>query len=274
MTPWRILCAVTMLTLATGTGCGGARVEPIDITLAGTVTDADELYSSILRAHVHEGVVDYEALGKDERLNRYIAWLATTTPESLADERSRLAYWINAYNAYTLKVVVDNFPINSIHNLHSGGKIIGFATKRTVWDKKFAEVGGTVYSLNHIEHQIIRKDFDDPRIHFALVCAARSCPHLRPEAYAGAHLDEQLDDQGQQFFAQSDKNRFDPTKPVAYLSKILKWYGKDFGKTDVEVLRAIAPYLEVGVRKRILSSPADWKIEYTSYDWDLNGRSR
>jgi len=263
-----LVCTLSMSAFAAG--CGGARIEPVDSSLAAGVHDADELYTSLLGDHVEDGRVDYAALASDRRLGRYVAWLSVTDPESLTSDGA-LALWINAYNAYTLKLIVDNYPVESINNLHSGGRIIGFATKKTAWDKRFVVVGGETYSLNDVEHEIVRKRFDDFRIHFALVCAAVSCPPLRGEAYSPGRLDHQLDDQAQVFLAEGDKNRFDVETHTAYLSPIFKWYRKDFGETDAELLRAIAPFVaDPALESQLESGAGEWRIEYTDYDWDLN----
>ncbi len=251
-------------------GCASVEVSPIDTTLAASVDDPSGLFTSILEAHVHDGLVDYAKLTDDPRLDVYVAWLARTDPSTLAGEKDRLAFWINAYNAYTLKLIRDNYPVTSINDLHSGGRIIGYVTKKTAWDKAFAVVGGETYTLNHIEHKIIRPRFSDPRVHFALVCAAMSCPPLRAQAYEGNQLDEQLDEQGRVFFAESAKNYFDLDTKTAHLSKILDWYKGDFGENDRDVLLAISPYLDDAVRASIESDPAAWDIEHTHYDWSLN----
>jgi hypothetical protein len=250
--------------------CSGARVEPVDTSLASGVDDADELFTGLLDDHVTDGHVDYAALCTDPRLERYLAWLSVTDPESL-DGNGALATWINAYNAYTLKLIVDNYPVESINDLHAGGRILAHATRRTAWDKRFVVVGGETFSLNDVEHDIIRKRFDDFRIHFALVCAARSCPPLRDEAYTAARLDAQLEDQGRRFLSQTDKNRFDLDARTAYLSPIFKWYRGDFGETDEDLLRAIAPFVgDAAVRSQLESAPGDWRVEHTHYDWRLN----
>jgi len=264
-------CAVAILMGTFGVaGCSSAEVSPIDTTLAASVDDPAELYTSVLAAHVRDGHVDYEALTTETRLDAFIAWLAVTDPSTLNDPASRLAFWINAYNAYTLKLIRDNYPVESINDLHAGGRIVGHVTKKTAWDVSFAIAGGTTYTLNHIEHEIIRPVFQDPRVHFALVCAAKSCPPLRSEAYDGGRLDEQLDDQARVFLAQTDKNYFETDKRIAHLSKILDWYRGDFADSNEELLRVIAPWLSDGVRESIESDASSWKVEHTDYDWNLN----
>jgi hypothetical protein len=124
--------------------------------------------------------------------------------------------------------------------------------------------------LNNIEHKIIRPVFKDFRIHFAVVCAAKSCPALRSEAYEGPKLDQQLDDQAMLFLSDNSKNRFDVATQKASISKIFDWYQKDFGKAKSELLLAISKYLPDQIRKSIQSAPDNWEIDYTNYDWSLN----
>lgn len=232
--------------------------------------NAHELFTEVLRSHVQAGVVNYGALCNDQRLNAYIEHLESTNPADFRDRAQKLALWINAYNAFTLKIVCDNYPIQSINDLHWGGLYVGLVLKTTVWDRKFIRIGGRRLSLNDIEHKIIRPVFGDPRIHFALVCAAISCPPLRSEAFEASKLDEQLDDQGRIFLSEAAKNRFDLISKTAHLSKILDWYGDDFGKNDAQLLTYIARFLPAEITKQMLSNPAGWHIKHTDYDWGLN----
>jgi len=229
-----------------------------------------QLFTQILSDYVYNGRVNYAELRNDERLDRYLDQLAATNPDTIADKNAQLAFWINAYNAYTLKVICDNYPVKSINDLHTGGLIVGTVLKKTIWDKEFVVINRKHLSLNQIEHEIIRKRFKEPRIHFALVCAAKSCPPLRSEAFEAARLDEQLDDQGRVFFRQPDKNFFEPEKKIAHLSKILDWYEGDFGRNDEAVLLYISRFLPEGLAVSIQADPKKWKIEYTDYDWSLN----
>ncbi len=144
-----------------------------------------KIYDNLLHKYVVNGLVDYENLAKDKDLEKYIDALSKFDPTRLTNKNDKLAFWINAYNAYTLKVIVDNYPISSINELHSGGRIIAHVFKTTVWDKDFVVINNKKMTLNNIEHDIIRPKFKDPRIHFALVCAAVSCSPLRNEAYTG-----------------------------------------------------------------------------------------
>jgi hypothetical protein len=228
------------------------------------------LFTEILQDYVHDGKVNYRELCQDNRLETYIAQLAATNPDTISDEKASLAFWINAYNAYTIKVICDNYPINSINELHTGGMYIGTILNKTIWDKDFVIINNQKTTLNHIEHEIIRPLFQDPRAHFALVCASKSCPPLRSESYEGYKLEEQLDDQGRIFFKDSSNNFFEIDKKEAHLSKILDWYSKDFGKKNKEILLYITRFLPDDLAATIKANPEGWDINHTKYDWSLN----
>jgi len=230
------------------------------------------LLTAVLAAHVSDGKVDYAALRSDERLDRYLAVLAATDPAGLTGKAEQLAFWLNAYNAYTLRLVLDRNPAKSITQIGRGGLVLGSILRTTAWDIRFARIGGRDYTLNEIEHEVIRRQFGDARAHFALVCASGSCPALRTEAYSAASLDAQLDDQGKLFLRDSTRNRFDVTTRTAHLSSIFKWFKGDFGRTDREALLAAAKYAPDEVRRAIEAEPDKWRVKYLAYDWSLNSR--
>ncbi|MBT5903101.1 MAG: DUF547 domain-containing protein [Opitutaceae bacterium] len=241
---------------------------------AGQVAKSDgadhQIFSSVLQEFVKDGLVNYAALRNEKRLDQYLDQLDRTYPAQYATEAERLALWINAYNAYTLKLVADDYPIKSIHDLGTGGRIIGWLLNRSPWDIRFAKVGGEAYTLNEIEHEILRVRFDEPRIHFAIVCAAVSCPPLRAEAYFPDRLDEQLEEQARQFIADVRSNRFDLNSQRAEVSPIFSWFDEDFGENDAEILDYIAKLAPAEVSKSILENPRDWSLGYSHYDWSLN----
>ena len=234
-------------------------------------TDKHALFTEVLQDYVNAGEVNYTALLSDDRLQVYISVLENTNPDTITESKAQLAFWLNAYNAFTLQIILQNFPVKSINDLHWGGLYLGTVLKKTIWDKKFITIYGNSYSLNHIEHKIVRAFYDDARVHFALVCASKSCPPLRPEAYEASRLDAQLDDQARIFFSQPEKNHFDLEKQRAYLSKILDWFKSDFGANDEEILLFVAKYLPVNIAEAIKTDPKSWKIKHTKYDWSLNG---
>lgn len=228
------------------------------------------LFSALLHDHVVAGRVDYAALKTDSRLADYLAQYAVVDPAALPDEAARLAYWINAYNAFTLKLVADAYPVKSIHELGIGGRIIGFLIKRTPWDIRFANIAGRKMTLNEIEHEVIRKQFDEPRIHFAIVCAAVSCPPLRSEAYFPERLDAQLEEQTRLFLRDGVNNRFDLANRKARLSPIFSWFKEDFGGTDLAVIEFTASFAPPEVSADLEGRPADWTLAFSDYDWSLN----
>jgi hypothetical protein len=229
-----------------------------------------DLFTEVLQDHVREGMVSYYALKNDERFERYIKQLANTDPETLQTREEKLAFWINVYNAYTLKIIVDNYPLDSISELHTGGLVFGTITKQTVWHKKLVTVNNQLTSLDHVEHQIIRPVFQEPRIHFAIVCAAISCPPLRSEAYEADKLDAQLDEQARIFLADQRQNSFDKNKRVARISNIFNWFKKDFAKNNAGLLVYLSQFLPEDVGASIRENPRRWKIRWSKYNWDLN----
>lgn len=237
---------------------------------APSASGAQDVYTSLLQEYVREGKVKYPQLCKDRRLAESIAYLKSTDPNRLPNDRDRLAFWINAYNAYTLKVICDHYPVKSINDLHSGGLVIGSVLNTTIWDQDFVIINGKAMTLNQIEHKIIRPVFKDPRAHFALVCASKSCPPLRAEAYEGARLDQQLDDQARIFLSDPGRNHFDIANRKASISKIFDWYGKDFGKNQQDILLFLSKFLSNEIAAAIRSDSEKWKVEYLHYDWSLN----
>jgi hypothetical protein len=224
-------------------------------------------YDALLRAHVAQGRVDYDAFKAAPTFARYLDQLARADPAALPD-RERLAFWINVYNAYTIQLINTHGERESIRNIN---KTLGL-TLKSPWKEKIVRAGGGVYHLDHVEHEIIRKQFREPRIHFALVCAALGCPPLRAEAYTGAKLEAQLDDQARAFLLRSPaKNRVDVASRTVYASPILDWYRDDFGGTKEALGRFLAAYHPDGPTKALLQS-GSFELKLTDYDWTLNKR--
>ena len=171
---------------------------------AGPAVFDHSSFDRLLKAHVADGRVDYDAFAPSPEFPRYLEALSRARPEAL-DKKERLAFWINAYNAYTIQLVNAHGEHASIRNID---KTLGVVKAMGPWKEEMVKAGGLTTSLDFVENGIIRKQFKEPRIHFALVCAARSCPPLRSEAYTGARVDAQLDDQARLFIARSpEKNR-------------------------------------------------------------------
>lgn len=222
-------------------------------------------YSNVLQKHVVNGIVDYSALLKDRaRLDAYIQTMAAVRLQEFQrwGNEEQLAYLINLYNAETLQLIVDNYPVDSIRDIG------GFFTKP--WDLKVVSLFGKTVTLNTIEHGILRKNYQEPRVHFALVCAARGCPPLRNEAYVPDALYQQLDEQARVFFGTPEKNRVEIADKTVYLSPVLKWYGDDFGATSRRMLDYVSHYFPADAAAALRTQ--EFSIEYTHYDWDLNDK--
>jgi hypothetical protein len=217
-------------------------------------------YDRLLKKYVNErGLVNYKGFKRDEKeLQRYLDLISKNPPTDKWSKNEQMAYWINAYNAYTIQLVLKHYPIASIKDI--GSKIqIPFVT--TPWASKFFKIGDEEMSLDNIEHSILRKKFNEPRIHFALVCAARSCPRLRTEAYTADKLIAQLDDQGSDFLNNPAKNAITPQK--ASLSKYFDWYKGDWKENNKSVDYWVNQYSKTKINK-------DTPISYLDYNWALN----
>ena len=221
-------------------------------------------WDALLKKWVDDkGMVNYKGFKQDRKqLQAYLRTLETHPPDEKKWSRDeQLAYWINAYNAYTIDLVLQHYPIKSIKDVKPG-PLIPFVN--SPWDIKFINIGGKELDLNNIEHSIIRPKFKEPRIHFALVCAAYSCPELRQEAYVAERLDAQLADQARSFLRDPAQNSVRADK--LELSKILDWYSGDFteGRTLQE---AVSTYSGIPVNKNA-------RITYRDYNWKLNEQAK
>lgn len=245
-------------------------------------------YDALLRTHVVGGRVDYAALKAAPReLDAYLAELAALSPAEFAlwPEVDRIAFWVNAYNAQTLKAIIDNYPIRA-----RGLAALRFPKNSIrqipgVWDERTFMVMGRTLTLDGIEHGILRKEFKEPRVHMALVCASVGCPPLRSEVYRGERLEAQLEDQARAFLADKGKFGLDPDAGRVFLSPIFKWFGGDFvGRwggaeaygtrtpEDRAVLRFIAG--RVSAKERAYLEMGGYALEYLDYDWSLNEKGR
>ena len=234
------------------------------ISLAGLAqakAPSHEIFDKLLKKNVTaDGKVNYKAFIKDSvELNKYLNLISNTPPdEKTWAKYEQMAYWINAYNAYTIKLIIKYYPIKSIKDI---GSSIQIPFVNTPWDIKFIIIGKEKMDLNNIEHGNLRKKFDDPRVHMALVCASKSCPILLNEAYDPKRLDDQFAKQTKAFLADPFRNKMSTDKPQ--LSMIFKWYGMDFNKNGGSVRDFINKYSDVKIK-------ADAKISHVDYDWGLN----
>jgi hypothetical protein len=227
-------------------------------------------FDALLRAHVVDGMVDYDAFRKAPTFPAYLDSLAGADLSRL-DPSEKLAFWINAYNAYTIQLINKHGERESIRNINKTLGIKGHGP----WREKLVRAAGLVQHLDNVEHDIIRKQWKEPRIHFALVCAAMGCPPLRSEAYTGAKLEEQLQDQTVTFLRHTPaKNRVDVKAGTVHGSQIyVKYYPEDFGKTDANIGKYLAGFYPEGPEKRLLLSGA-FKLVETDYDWTLNSQEK
>jgi len=186
------------------------------------------LYADVLKSVLRDGRVDYAKLKSNPApLQKYLRTLSEVSPADFQkwDANKKLSFWINAYNALTFKAIIDHYPIQSSfvaslrYPKNSIRQIPG------VWDELTFSIMGQPMTLNHIEHEIIRKEFKEPRIHMALVCAALGCPPLREQPFVGERLNKQLDDQAQLFLRNDQKFRLNQGKAEVHLSMIFKWFG-------------------------------------------------
>jgi len=218
-------------------------------TLLSATPPSHETWDALLKKHVSAtGKVNYKAIKTEKsKLEEYLKNLSTNAPEESWSKAEQMAFWINAYNAFTIKLIVDSYPIASITKLHAGKP----------WDQKWIKIGSKTYSLNNIENDILRPQFKDARIHFAVNCAAKSCPPLLNAAWTAANLNANLDAQAKKFINNPAFNKLSEKK--AEVSKIFEWYATDFGKL-IDFLNKYAT-TKVGAKA---------KVSYLEYDWGLN----
>ena len=234
-------------------------------------------FATVLSAHLYNGLVDYAAIHADRTgLDHYIDELgsASATAVSAAPRNTQLAFWINAYNACTMRLIVDHYPIEKRTGLGSiVNRVRGLPTNSIrqipeTFTHEFCPVAGKERSLDEIEHEIIRP-MGEPRIHFAVNCAAQSCPALAAAPYTGEHLDEQLDAAVARLVADPAHYSLERERlPVVHLNKVLDWYKDDFGGEE-GVLSFLLPYLPESDRKHIESNEGT-RLEFERYDWTLN----
>ena len=223
-----------------------------DSTIQSAVPNTGPLHrglDSLLQKYVSgAGRVDYKGLKTDQdALHAYCKLLSDNPAQETWTREEQMTYWINAYNAFTLQLIVDHYPTKSILNF-DGGK---------TWDVKRIPIGNKKYSLNQIENEVLRPQFKDPRIHFAINCAAKSCPPLWNHAYTPETLDSVLETRTRDFINDPKFNTITASK--AGVSKIFDWYGTDFGD--------LKKYLNKYAAVQIKPSTA---LRFLEYDWNLN----
>ena len=217
------------------------------------------LYGELLNKYVKDGVVDYQGFKNEEAtLDKYLKILEDTNVGGLSRDE-QFAFYVNAYNGWTIKLILSAYPgIKSIKDL---GNIF-----KSPWKKEIVRIDGKVLSLDDVEHKILRGKFKDPRVHFAVNCASKSCPPLISEPYSGSKLDQQLDHSTRAFVNDSKSNYLKDNK--LYVSKIFDWFPEDF---DNDIIGFFLRYGEGNFKEELKAKRDQIKIKYLHYDWSLNG---
>ena len=223
------------------------------------------MFDSLLKKYVNTpegingGYVDYKGFIKDSvKFNSYLNLLSKSHPNDKNWSKDEsLAYWINAYNAFTIKLICMHYPLKSIKDIKSG---IPFVSD--TWTIKFIKIEGKMYNLNDIEHGIIRPKYNDPRIHFAVNCASKGCPPLLNEAFTGEKLQTQLDSQAKAFINDGNRNKI-KSATKADMSKIFTWFSGDFKKAAPSVIAFINKFATTKLSEKA-------ELTYQDYDWSLN----
>ena len=252
MRPILLICIIALSTSCTLPSCR---------TISGLETDSQpfthEQWTNLLQKHVNpDGWVNYDGFIKDSlQLNNYLQQIESNYPNEKNWSREQiLAYWINAYNAYTVQIVIRNYPVASIKDIKPG-----VAFLNSVWDIKFITIEGEQLDLNNIEHNILRK-MNEPRIHFAVNCASYSCPKLLNTAYEAATIDNQLNQQAIDFI--NDPKRNVITAEKADVSSIFNWFTGDF-TNDGSLKDFLNKYSKVPINENT-------GINFLEYNWNLN----
>ncbi|MDI1322368.1 MAG: DUF547 domain-containing protein [Algoriphagus sp.] len=228
--------------------------------MAGTTPPNHQAWDQLLKANVSpSGIVNYNGFIKEKaKLEQYLKLISENAPDRKTwSKQDQLAYWINAYNAFTVKLIVDNYPVKSIRDL---GPELKIPLIKDVWHYKFFKIGGVESSLDEIEHSILRKEFEEPRIHFAINCASVSCPPLLNEAFIASKLEAQLDKVARGFINDSSRNKI--TADNAQISALFSWFKGDFTKKG-----SLIDFLNLYSKVKIKSTA---KISHLDYNWNLN----
>ena len=266
--------AVMALTFVLGTNIANAK-DPVGRRWpAQQWVSMDKIdhapFDALLAKYVDtDGYVNYSAWQKSgpdrQALHSYLASLGKANRRVSTSKSAQLAFWINAYNAVTIEGMLQEYPTSSIRN-HTA-KLFGY----NIWKELPLIVGNSQYSLEQIEHEILRK-MGEPRIHFAIVCASVGCPRLRNEAYVANRLEEQLADNAKDFFSRPGNFRYDVRRGTMQVSAIMDWFGTDFGASQTQQFTRIKQYLPADVQAMAVSPRT--RLSYMEYDWSINDQAR
>ena len=224
-------------------------------------------FDAVLSEYVNEfGMVDYKRLRENREVcDRYIAQLAGSSPVSdpalFPTREHEMAYWMNAYNALMMRAVLDHYPVDSVADIK---------VAHGVFSRINFPVGGKRMSLDDIEKGVLLKEYDDPRVHWALTCASMSCPRIDQRAFRAENLNERLDREARNFLGSTRAVVVDVKEQRVRVSKYFDWYGKDFGG---DAIAYIKPFLSEAQRSKLVKI-ANPKVSYMDYDWRLNDQNK
>lgn len=256
----RCWCLLVGMVTACLAGCSTvprdfAPVHPVPVHEV-----SHHVLGAVLQAHVSDGVVDYPAIAADARFSNYLEMLDRVNPRALPTRHHQLAFWINAYNALAIQGILNGYSPASLW-----GRYRFFIGQRHA-------IGGRQLNLYDLEQKLLIPEFQEPRIHFAIVCASRSCPRLSSAPFSASGLEQELDAAARRFVNDPARNGFDRDNKVAYLSMIFNWFEEDFVAEAGSLLGYVARYVDDPELARELTV-ASYRIEFLPYDWSLNGVS-
>jgi hypothetical protein len=230
---------------------------------AGTFDHSN--FDQVLKAYVDDkGLIDYNGIAKEPRFHEYIKYLKTAKVDKLSKD-GKLAFWINAYNAATIDKVIKWKPKKSVRETF----IPGVWTSTKFYTTREHTVAGKLMSPDDIEHEILRKRFNDPRIHFAIVCASSGCPPQPRFAYTEENVQAMLEEETRKYLNSKRGTRIDNSENTLYLSKIFEWFADDFIKQSGSAAEFIKPFVNAEVLSFLERNP---KISYLDYSWALNAK--
>ena len=245
-----VLVVIMSISLAAGTLGTALPISASEVN--------HEIWADLLGKYISPQGVDYTGMKNEEdRLDQYLKVLEDTNPEKLP-RNEQYAYYINAYNAWTIKLILSGYP--GVKSIKDFGTIL-----KSPWQKKWVRINGKIITLDDVEHNILRPRFKDPRVHFAINCSAASCPPLRPEPYLAHTLDRQLDSSTRSFV--NDANSYRLEGNTLYVSRIFKWFSEDFNE---DALGFYLQYAEGDLKEKLTGQKDKIRVKYLHYDWSLN----
>jgi hypothetical protein len=284
------LCVVLAWIVVLASGCTtiAPRPGPPESPLSLPTTFSHRAFDEILKQFVDaQGLVDYQALQKDpDRFEQYYTSISLYSPDShphlFQTDEDRLAYWINAYNAAAIKIVLVHYPVSGVDAVSPPVPLFFLPDKTGFFFFQRVVFGGVSTSLYGLENAVIRERFSEPRVHFALNCASLGCPRLPRDAFDGKNLDSQLERESRRFFSEPRNFQVDIPGNRVYLSSILDWYRDDFidwladqyPDREPDLLKFVRLYLDDRQKAQLNALSPDFSVEFVAYDWGLNERKR